>query len=273
MNERTTLEKIAPTVEEAVSDGLTELGLTAEAVDVEVLDGGSRGLFGVGSRQARVRLTVKTPPSGPGTSLERPVTPRGKASSRSDGVIPVPGRDVVVPVPGRDEVASAEISEDAFRVLDDNLLFVSRQTVAELLEKMKIPAHVEVRYGEPDEEGQRPVMVDVQGDDLGMLIGRRAEILNALQYVVNLIVSKQVEHWVQVTIDVQGYRARHERQLRQMAQRMADQAMKAGRRQVLEPMSASDRRIIHLALRDHPSVTTQSVGEEPTRKVTIVPKE
>ena len=255
MNERTTLEKIAPTVEEAIAEGLTELGLTAESVDVEVLDNGSRGLFGVGSRQARVRLTVKTLPSGPETGAEKPETTRVKASSRLD------------------EVASVEASEDAFSVLDDNLLFISRQTVAELLEMMKVPAQIEVRYGEPDEEGQHPVLVDVQGDDLGVLIGRRAEILNALQYVVNLIVSKQVEHWVQVNIDVQGYRARHERQLRQMAQRMADQAMKAGRRQVLEPMSASDRRIIHLELRDHPSVTTQSVGEEPTRKVTIVPKE
>ncbi|MCX6037052.1 MAG: Jag N-terminal domain-containing protein, partial [Chloroflexi bacterium] len=235
MNERTTLEKIAPTVEEAIAEGLTELGLTAESVDVEVLDNGSRGLFGVGSRQARVRLTVKTLPSGPETGAEKPETTRVKASSRLD------------------EVASVEASEDAFSVLDDNLLFISRQTVAELLEMMKVPAQIEVRYGEPDEEGQHPVLVDVQGDDLGVLIGRRAEILNALQYIVNLIVSKQVEHWVQVNIDVQGYRARHERQLRQMAQRMADQAMKAGRRQVLEPMSASDRRIIHLELRDHPS--------------------
>ncbi len=250
MNERTTLEKIAPTVEEAVAEGLTELGLTAEAVDVEVLDSGSRGLFGVGGRQARVRLTVKTSPAGPETGAEKTEA-----------------------VAGSDEEAPVEIPEEAFNVLDDNLLFVSRQIVAELLEKMKVPAHIEVRYGEPDEEGQRPVLVDVQGDDLGVLIGRRAEILNALQYIVNLIVSKQVEHWVQVIIDVQGYRARHERQLRQMAQRMADQAMKAGRRQVLEPMSASDRRIIHLELRDHPSVTTQSVGEEPMRKVTIVPKE
>ena len=255
MNERTTLEKIAPTVEEAVAEGLSELGLTAESVDVEVLDGGSRGLFGVGSRQARVRLTVKTPASAPETGAKEPGTTLPEAASVSD------------------KDAPAEIPEEAFNVLDDNLLFVSRQTVAELLEKMKIPAHIEVRYGELDDEGQRPVLVDVQGDDLGVLIGRRAEILNALQYVVNLIVSKQVEHWVQVSIDVQGYRARHERQLRQMAQRMADQAMKAGRRQVLEPMSASDRRIIHLELRDHPSVTTQSVGEEPTRKVTIIPKE
>jgi spoIIIJ-associated protein len=255
MNERTTLEKIAPTVDEAVTEGLSELGLGAEAVDVEILDNGSRGLFGVGSRQARVRLTVKVPSSGLESSSEKSVAPQVKATTPS-------------PEPG-----SEEISEDAFDVLDDNLLFVSRQTVAELLEKMKIPAHVEVRYGDLDEEGQRPVLVDVEGDDLGVLIGRRAEILNALQYITNLIVSKQVERWVQVIIDVQGYRLRHERQLRQMAQRMADQAMKAGRRQVLEPMSASDRRIIHLELRDHPSVTTQSVGEEPTRKVTIVPKE
>jgi spoIIIJ-associated protein len=255
MNERTTLEKIAPSVEEAIAEGLTELGLTAESVNVEVLDNGSRGLFGVGSRQARVRLTVKTLLSGTETGIEKLETAQEKASSSSD------------------KDAAGEISEDAFSVLDDNLLFISRQTVAELLEKMKVPVQIEVRYGEPDEEGQRPVLIDLLGDDLGVLIGRRAEILNALQYIVNLIVSKQVERWVQVIIDVQGYRARHVRQLRQMAQRMADQAMKAGRRQVLEPMSASDRRIIHLELRDHPSVTTQSVGEEPTRKVTIVPKE
>jgi len=252
MNERTTLEKIAPSVEEAIAEALAELNLTENDVDVEVLDNGSRGLFGVGSRQARVRLTVKVFTNEPETIAKELDPAELKSSLPSE------------------EIPSAE---DAFRVLDDNLLFISRQVVADLLEKMKILARIEVRYGEPDEEGQHPVMVDVQGDDLAVLIGRRAEILNALQYIVNLIVSKQVEHWVQVVIDVQGYRARHERQLRQMAQRMADQAMKTGRRQMLEPMSAGDRRIIHLELRDHPAVTTQSVGEDPTRKVTIIPKE
>ena len=144
--------------------------------------------------------------------------------------------------------------------------------MAELLEKMKITARIEVRNGDPDEEGQCPVLVDIHGDDLGVLIGRRAEILNAMQYIVNLIVSKQVGHWVQVVVDVEGYRARRERQLRQMANRMADQAIKTGRRQVLEPMPASERRVVHLELRDHPKVATQSIGEEPARKVTIVPK-
>jgi len=252
MNERTTLEKIAPTIEEATAQGLAELNLTEKDVDVEVLDSGSRGLFGVGSRQARVRLTVRAPALDPETG-SRNADPTMENTSSSGA-----------------EITSAE---DAFSVLDDNLLFISRQVVAELLEKMKIQARIEVRYGDPDEEGQRPVLVDIQGDDLAVLIGRRAEILNALQYIVNLIVSKQVEHWVQVVIDVQGYRARHEHQLRQMAQRMADQAMKTGRRQTLEPMPAGDRRIIHLELREHPGVTTQSVGEDPTRKVTIIPKE
>jgi spoIIIJ-associated protein len=252
MNQRTTLEKIAPNVEEAIAQGLAELGLGQDSVDVEVLDEGSRGLLGIGGRQARVRLTVK---------LDQPV-----AAGNPEKLEKLPTE--VAPKP----VEAAEDAEAGFKVLDDNLLFVSRQTVAELLEKMKIPARIEVRYGEPDEENQRPVLVDIHGVDMGVLIGRRAEILNALQYIVNLIVSKQVEHWVQVIIDVEGYRARRERQLRQMANRMADQAIKTGRRQVLEPMTASERRVIHLELRDHPKVATQSIGEEPARKVTIVPK-
>ncbi|KAF0108388.1 MAG: hypothetical protein FD146_962 [Anaerolineaceae bacterium] len=234
MNERTTLEKIAASVDEAVADGLAELGLPAEAVDVEVLDSGSRGLLGIGGRQARVRLTIKPQPAGPDAG------------------------------PAAEPLPAAEA--------DDDLLRIARQTVTELLDKMKVPAFVDIRYGSADEEGSRPVLVDIHGDDLGVLIGRRAEILNALQYIVNLIVSKQAGHWVQVTIDVEGYRARRERQLRQMAQRMADQAVKTGHRQSLEPMPANERRLIHIELRDHPDVTTQSVGDEPARKVTIVPK-
>ena len=253
MNEHTTLEKIAPNVDEAIAQGLAELGLDKAAVDVEVLDEGSRGLLGIGGRQARVRLTVKLPQAEPAAAL--PMKPEPPPASSQPPA-----------------VEGAEPTEADFSVLDDNLLFVSRQTVAELLEKMKVPARVEVRYGDPDEEGQKPVMVDIHGDDLGVLIGRRAEILNAMQYVVNLIVSKQVERWVQVVVDVEGYRARRERQLRQMANRMADQAINTGRRQVLEPMPASERRVIHLELRDHPRVATQSIGEEPARKVTIVPK-
>jgi spoIIIJ-associated protein len=254
MNEHTVLEKIASNVEEAIALGLAELGMNREAVDIEILDEGSRGLLGIGGRQARVRLTVKE---------AEPIAEPNRESS-----IPI----IKENPPETNE--PAQFSEADFGILDDNLLFMSRQTVAELMEKMGIRASVEVHYGtrvEGDEE-QLPVMVDIHGSDLGILIGRRAEILNALQYMVNLIVSKQVDHWVQVILDVEGYRARRERQLRQMAQRMADQAIRTGRRQVLEPMSAAERRIVHIELRDRPNVETQSIGEEPTRKVTIVPR-
>jgi spoIIIJ-associated protein len=232
MNERPTLEKIAPTVEEAVAEGLAELGLTAEAVDVDVLDAGSKGLLGIGGRQARVRLSIKVSPAA------EPAAP-----------LPTP-------------------TDDQQKIID-----LACSIVTGMLENMKITASVEAHLGEAEEGGESPVMVDIRGSDLAVLIGRHAEILNAMQYLVNLMVSKQVEHWVQVIVDVEGYRARRERQLRQLARRIADQVVKNGRRQSLEPMPAGDRRIIHLELRDHPSVITQSVGEEPSRKVTIVPKE
>jgi spoIIIJ-associated protein len=234
--ERTTLEVIALTVEDAIAQGLAQLGMSADDVEVEVLDSGGKGLFGIGGRQARVRLTVKD------------------LSARS----------------GLEETgtASATVGEG-----EDHLLAYARQTVLELVTKMKVDARVTARYGEPDVDGNASVYIDVRGDDLSVLIGRRSETLNALQYIAGLIVSKEAERWVQLTVDVEGYRSRRERQLRQLAHRMAEQAVKTGRRQVLEPMSAAERRIIHLELRDNPDVTTESIGEEPARKVTILPKE
>jgi len=234
-NERATLEIIAPTVEEAVAQGLNDLGLTEDEVDVEVLDAGSRGLLGLGGRQARIRLTIKEAKNA-------------------------------------EPEASQFITKESTPESDDSELQLAEETTRDLIGKMKVVARVSAHYGDPDEDGKHPIHVDIHGNDLGSLIGRRAEILNSLQYIVNLIVGKQLEHWVQIVVDVEGYRSRRDRQLRQMARRMADQAIKTGKRQVLEPMSAAERRIIHLELREHPHVNTQSVGDEPGRKVTILPK-
>jgi spoIIIJ-associated protein len=155
---------------------------------------------------------------------------------------------------------------------DDRVLKVAAQVVLELLEKMKVRARVESKFEFSEEDNERVVMVEILGDDLSILIGKRSETLNALQYISGLIVGKEMGEWVPLTIDVQGYRARRERQLRQIARRMAEQAVHTGRRQVLEPMPANERRIIHLELHDHPQVNTESVGDEPNRKVTIVAK-
>jgi spoIIIJ-associated protein len=233
--ERTTLEVIAPSVEEAIIRGVEQLGVPRELMDVEVLDEGSKGFLGFGSRQVRVRLTLKPVEA----SLQ------AEPASRADSA----------------PVAAA-----------DHLLEFIEQTTRELLGKMKITARVTAKYDEADMDGEIPIHVDIRGDDLSVLIGRRAETLNALQYILALIASKEASHWVQVVVDVEGYRARRERQLRQLARRMAEQAVRTGKRQILEPMSAAERRIVHLELRDRPDVESESIGEEPNRKVTIVLK-
>lgn len=238
---RTTLEVIAPTVEEAISRGMDQLGVPRDMLEIDILDEGSKGFLGIGGRQVRLRLTIK--------EVEVQQVPQAPQ-----------------PEP---EALPADTSPAS---LDDSLLdFASRMT-GDLLSKMKLKAHVVAKYGNADGSGDIPLLIDINGDDLSVLIGRRAETLNALQYILALIVSKEANHWMQVVVDVEGYRARRERQLRQLARRMAEQAVRTGRRQLLEPMSPAERRVIHLELRDHEAVTTESIGDEPNRKVSIVLK-
>ncbi len=140
---------------------------------------------------------------------------------------------------------------------------------------MGIDAQVEHYVKEPQEEDDYAKLVlNVQGRDLGALIGRRGETLDALQYLTRLIVGREVERRVNLVVDVEGYRVRRERSLQQLALRMADRAVTTNRRQVLEPMNPAERRLVHVALRHHPHVETESVGQGESRKVTIfVPKE
>ncbi len=285
---RASLEVIAPSVEEAVAKGLADLGLTEEAVEIEVLDPGSRGLFGLGSRQARVRLTIKAPTSPDSASSKPKPVPIELAESESSEAPSsqkksTPSTQAAADVFEETETyAEAELYEESEEeeeaeeersVQDEITLHVARETVIELLEKMKVHADVTAHYGEADDAHSRvPIKVDITGNDLSILIGPRAETLNALQYISALIVGKELGRSVPLVVDVEGYRARREQQIRQLARRMADQAIKTGRRQVLEPMPANERRLVHIELRSDPSVSTQSVGEEPRRKVTIIPE-
>ena len=154
----------------------------------------------------------------------------------------------------------------------DPVLDKTEATISKLLYHMGLQAQISAHYGEARED-RRPIMVDIRGSDLGVLIGRRSETLAAFQYIASLMVGKETDQFVHLIVDVEGHRDRRERQLRQLAQRMAEQVIKSGRKLTLEPMTASERRVIHMELRDHPAVTTESMGEEPHRKVTILLKE
>ena len=243
--QKTTLEIIAPTVDEAVEKGLDQLGLPKDAVSVEILDEGQGGFFGIGARQVRVRLSLK--------------------DHTNDKV--------------KNEPDAAEDFDDGSEEFEDKLEEAkvrAGRIVKALLESMQIKANVASRIMDPEDDKDNPmVLIEVTGNDLSILIGRKAETLNSLQFITSLILNQQLGNWMPLLIDVQGYRFRRERQLRQLARRLADQVVATGRKQVLEPMPANERRLIHLELRYHPFVATESVGEEPNRKTTIFlkPKE
>lgn len=246
--ERTKLEVIAPSVEEAVEKGLKELGLTKNDIEVEVLDEGKKGLLGLGTRQARIALKIK-PPS------ERSTKETSPEIIEKPEILP------------QDSEPERSISEEPEEIS------IARETINIILEKMLVNARVSVRLGESEENRVQPVLIDIEGNDLSFLIGRKAETINALQYITSLIVGRELGRWVPLQIDVQHYRQRREDEIRTLARRIADQAVKTGKKQVLEPMPPNERRIVHLELRENPKVDTESVGEDPRRKVTVWLKE
>jgi spoIIIJ-associated protein len=162
----------------------------------------------------------------------------------------------------RADLEAAEASPEA--------LAAGQRILETLMGHLGFDAKVEVAAGETSR-----LNVVAQGDDrdsLGALIGRKGERLSALQHLVNLMLSKEMGSWTRVLVDVEDYRGRRERQLRELADRAAARVMETGKMLQLEPMPALERRWIHLTLRDHAGVATQSIGEEPNRRVVLVPR-
>jgi spoIIIJ-associated protein len=161
------------------------------------------------------------------------------------------------------------------RVQPEEVRQNARALALEMLEKllslMNLSASVEER--EPDSEGSAPVCLNISGDDLGILIGRRGNTLASLQYIVFLMVSQRLKSHMPVSIDVEGYKERRKQSLTSLAHRMAERVVDTGQPVTMEPMPANERRIVHLALRDYEGVTTESIGEGEERKVTILKQE
>jgi spoIIIJ-associated protein len=234
------------------------LGAGRSDVDVEVLSEGSRGVLGFGAEDARARLLLKPQPApepvapAPDEVMIREQGPEPAASTPTTGTAP--------PAEESDLEPGSPAPEQ-----------VGREILTDLLQHMGIRATVESRLGdELAEEGEPPpAVLNILGDDLGILIGRRGETLRALQYLVRLMVSHRLKHWTNLVVDVEHYRVRRRRALDALANRVADDVVRSGRSQALEPMPAYERRLVHISLRNHPQVATQSVGEGEKRKVTI----
>ncbi|WP_265445920.1 RNA-binding cell elongation regulator Jag/EloR [Acetivibrio straminisolvens] len=202
------VEKSAKTVKEAVDLALAELNATEDNVEIEVLEEGTKGIFGlIGSKLARVKVTLKE------TGGEK-----------------------------------------------------AKKFLLDIFSKMKVSADVLV------EESEDTILLRIQGDDIGIIIGRRGETLDALQYLTSLVVNKSKQGYKRLVIDIENYRQKREETLVKLANRLADRVIKYKKDITLEPMNPYERRIIHSSLQNHKYVETYSVGEEPNRKVIIALK-
>ncbi|HOQ36804.1 MAG TPA: RNA-binding cell elongation regulator Jag/EloR [Acetivibrio sp.] len=202
------IEKSAKSVQEAIDAALIELNANRENVEVEILDEGAKGIFGlIGSKQARVRVTLKE------TGGEK-----------------------------------------------------AKKFLLDLFSKMKVNADVSV------EEKDDSILIKIEGEDIGIVIGRRGETLDSLQYLTSLVVNKSKENYKRVVIDIENYRQKREETLVKLANKLADRVMKYKKNITLEPMNPYERRVIHSSLQNHKYVQTYSVGDEPNRKVIITLK-
>jgi len=225
------IEVAAPSVDEAVDKALEKLGLDRDEVEVEVLRHPSRGLLGLLSEDALVRVSAKAP------------------------------------VPAKEPAPSAGIADV------DEVARLGLEVVGNLVDYMGLAARVS-RETVPLESQTSldAVLLNVSGRDLGALIGRRGETLRDLQYLSCLMISRPLQRWPNLAVDVEHYKARREKLLTDLARRMADKVRTTDQSVSLEPMPPHERRIVHLALRDDPDVFTESVGQADRRKVVILPK-
>ena len=311
------IEASGKTVKDAIRNGLAELGCDSDDVDIQVVEMGSPGLFGMFGKPAKVRLTVKA--DDPALEIEMPVLSLDAGNTRKPKQDkrkvekPAPKVEKPIEKAAPTEEAAAE-DEEAPRKSRNRRRRRGGTKGVEGVEPVEngadeaqaAPAPAPIIEHEPflptpveaqSEEAKRasaflsgltermgvPVAIALQespeqlrmqmtGEGMSLLIGRRGETLDALQYLTSLNINRGREEYLRVSIDTENYRAKREEALRKLAIRMAGRAKKSGRRVALEPMNPYERRILHSALQNDPEVTTHSEGEEPYRRVIITLK-
>ena len=275
-----TVVRTARTVEEAEELALKELGVDRNEVEVEVLNRGKAGFLGIGAELAQVRVTRIAPG---GAAAEAEVADAGAEVGAVAGAGDAAPESPAPPPPATPDTTAAEGEAAAPPVADATAATTAPPEVGEgtaaglglaalhnILSLSGVNVACTVRTANDPEAGG-PI-IDLTGDDSGLLIGRRGQTLQSLQFVVNMIVRKEFGEGTRVVLDVERYRQRREASLRDMANKVAERVSQTGRSITLEPMSAADRRIIHISLAESEGVSTESVGFGEDRKVTIIPK-
>ena len=294
-----TLEKSARTEDEAIVAALAELGLDRDDVSVEIVERAKSGFLGFGAQSAKVQVTYEVPdpvpekeekpksalgsasrskPKAPAAPVKKPEAPQPPkaeppkpapqpAPTPAPAKRPEPPRQDKPrpPKPPRPEKPKAPAAPRTYTPAEPGSVEEKIEVfIKGLLEHMDSNA---VPHCWKDEGNT--YKVDLVGDDLGYLIGRRGDTLDAIQHLTNYTINRDVEGHIRVNVDAECYREKREESLRRYARKKAQQVLKARRRTTLEPMNAYERHVIHAALQDMENITTHSTGVEPNRRVVI----
>lgn len=237
-----TLEKSGKTEEAAIAAALEELGLDRDDVSVEIVERAKSGFLGIGASPAVIRVQYEAPDEELETVAE--------AAAESPAAAPAEAQPVAAPA-----APAADEPESYARI---------RAFVSGLLEHMGIQAEIEITAR--DNGG---VNVNLSGSNMGAVIGRRGETLDAIQHLTNYAVNRGSDKHMHISVDAESYRAKREESLVRLAEKMAAKAIKYKRSMALEPMNSYERHVIHTALQDYEGVTTSSTGTEPNRRVVV----
>lgn len=292
MNRGQSYDYTAKTVDEAVDEGLRQLGVARDEVDVEVIQEGSRGLLGIGASDAQVRLTLVE------TAEEEEAQPEEATEAVTDSAMeddgdpddsteesPAEASELAVSEEEEKEeekeeeeasggeAEESQIDYDAEADIEEaELEDLAFDLLNQMLVHLGIEAEIDLSWSDDPDDSEPALILNVVGDDLGSLIGRNGETLSSIQYLIRLMVNQELHRWKNIVVDIDGYKQRRAEQLSQLAHRLAEQVVASGRPASLEPMPASERRLVHIALRNHDQVYTESTGEDTRRKVQILLK-
>ncbi len=246
------IEVSAKTIHDALTEASIKLGLTSDQVEYEVIEKGSTGFLGIGNKPAKIRARKKE---------EKPV--------EEETAEAVEETKEVAEESSLEEASTEEAihSEKQEKVLLDPKLS-AREFLTSVLEKMGIEAELEIS----DNEEEECLEIDIQGKNMGILIGKRGQTLDSLQYLTSLVVNKGTDEYVRIKLDTENYRQRRKETLENLARNIAYKVKKTKRPVTLEPMNPYERRVIHYALQNDKFVTTHSEGEEPYRHVVVTLK-
>jgi spoIIIJ-associated protein len=258
-------EFYASTIDEAVAKAAADLGVDSDEVAFKVLDEGSTGFLGIGARDARIAVQVQGAQQREAPE-EAAVPPAVPASSEElDAAETLPAETAETPTPVEPSEAGDEPSEEEQVDAPEDLLDEVRDLVQKVLTAMDFQAGIDVY----DAGGF--IAADVTPDNTALFIGQKGETIDALQYLVNVAVYKERPFVKRIVLDAEGYRQRRVEALQGMAHRTARRAVREHQPVELPPMSSSERRVVHLFLRDNPGVTTQSEGSGDNRRVRVLP--